>query len=184
MSDERDREEPRPEMKLKAVGRVNSSIKDPMLRADGRRLELQEDLEDARRQARRIAEMTAEIEVYPEMADLLDGIEGFSHLLVIYWAHLVPEEGRSLLKVHPVGRKEFPLTGIFATCSPARPNPLLVNAVRLLERKANILRVSGLEAVDGTPLLDIKPYVPMYFRVEEARLSDWMNRILRAFAEE
>ncbi len=176
-------EEPRIEMTLKAVGRVRSPIKDPILRADARSLELQEDLEDARRRARDIAETVAEIEVYPEMADLLDGIEDFSHLLVLYWAHLVPEEGRSLLKVHPIGRKEFPLTGIFATCSPARPNPVLANAVRLLERKANVLRVSGLEAVDGTPLVDIKPYVPMYFRVEDARLSDWMNRIIRELIE-
>ncbi len=177
------KEEPRIEMTLKAVGRVRSPIKDPILRANARSLELQEDLEDARRQSRDIAETVAEIEVYPEMADLLDGIEDFSHLLVLYWAHLVPEEGRSLLKVHPIGRKEFPLTGIFATCSPARPNPVLVNAVRLLERKANVLRVSGLEAVDGTPLVDIKPYVPMYFRVEDARLSDWMNRIIRELIE-
>ena len=176
-------EEPRIEMTLKAVGRVRSPIKDPILRADARSLELQEDLEDARRRARDIAETVAEIEVYPEMADLLDGIEDFSHLLVLYWAHLVPEEGRSLLKVHPIGRKEFPLTGIFATCSPARPNPVLATAVRLLERKANVLRVSGLEAVDGTPLVDIKPYVPMYFRVEDARLSDWMNRIIRELIE-
>jgi tRNA-Thr(GGU) m(6)t(6)A37 methyltransferase TsaA len=170
-------------MILKAVGRVRSPIKDPILRADGRSLELQQNMEDARRQARDIAKTVAEIEMYPEMADLLDGIEDFSHLLVLYWAHLVPEGGRSLLKVHPIGREEFPLTGVFATCSPARPNPVLVNAVRLLERKGNILRVSGLEAVDGTPLVDVKPYVPMYFRVEDARLSDWMNRIIQEFAE-
>jgi tRNA-Thr(GGU) m(6)t(6)A37 methyltransferase TsaA len=170
-------------MNLKAVGRVRSALKDPILRADGRSLELQEGLESAREQARNITETVAEIEVYPEMADLLDGIEAFSHLLVLYWAHLVPEEGRSLLKVHPIGRKEFPLTGIFATCSPARSNPVLVNAVRLLEREGNVLRVSGLEAVDGTPLVDIKPYVPHYFKVDDARLSDWMNRILRELSQ-
>jgi tRNA-Thr(GGU) m(6)t(6)A37 methyltransferase TsaA len=183
VSEEQTKEEPRLEMILKAVGWVRSTIKDPILRADDRSLELQAELEDARRQAQSVAKTIAEIEVYPEMAGLLDGIEDFSHLLVLYWAHLVPEGGRSLLRVYPIGRKEFPLTGIFATCSPARPNPVLVNAVRLLERKGNILQVSGLEAVDGTPLLDIKPYVPMYFRVDEARLSDWMNRIMQEFEE-
>ena len=183
MPEERGQEEPQIEITLKAVGRVRSPIKDPILRADDRCLELQGSLEDARRRARDTADMVSEIEVYPEVADLLDGIEDFSHLLVLYWAHLVPEEGRSLLKVHPIGRKEFPLKGIFATCSPARPNPVLVNAVRLLERNANVLRVSGLEAVDGTPLLDIKPYLPGYFKVEDPSLPDWMNRIVRELAE-
>jgi tRNA-Thr(GGU) m(6)t(6)A37 methyltransferase TsaA len=184
MSEDQSRQQLRPEMSLKSVGWVRSAVKEPMLRADGRSLELREALEVARRRARSIRETVSEIEVYPGMADLLSGIEDFSHLLVLYWAHLVPEEGRSLLKVHPIGRREFPLTGVFATCSPARPNPVLVNAVRLLERRENVLRVSGLEAVDGTPLVDIKPYVPMYFRVEDARLSDWMNQIIREFAEE
>ena len=179
MPEERNQEEPGIEMTLKAVGRVRSPIKDPILRADDRCLELQGSLEDARRRARDTADTVSEIEVYPEVADLLDGIEDFSHLLVLYWAHLVPEEGRSLLKVHPIGRKEFPLKGVFATCSPARPNPVLVNAVRLLERNANVLSVSGLEAVDGTPLLDIKPYLPRYFKVEDPSLPDWMSRIGR-----
>ena len=183
MPEERNQEEPGIEMTLKAVGRVRSPIKDPILRADDRCLELQGSLEDARRRARDTADTVSEIEVYPEVADLLDGVEDFSHLLVLYWAHLVPEEGRSLLKVHPIGRKEFPLKGVFATCSPARPNPVLVNAVRLLERNANVLRVSGLEAVDGTPLLDIKPYLPRYFKVEDPTLPDWMNRIVRELTE-
>lgn len=184
MSEDRRRQQPRAEMTLRAVGWVRSAVKEPILRADGRSLELREGLDNARRKARSIRDTVSEIEVNPEMADLLHGIEEFSHLLVLYWAHLVPEEGRSLLKVHPIGRKEFPLTGVFATCSPARPNPVLVNAVRLLERRENVLLVSGLEAVDGTPLVDIKPYVPMYFRVEDARLSEWMNRIIREFGEE
>ena len=183
MSEEPTEEEPRIKMTLRPVGRVRSPIKDPILRADARSLELQEELEDARRLAQDTADTVAEIEVYPEMADLLEGIEDFSHLLVLYWAHLIPEAARSLLRVHPIGRKEFPLKGIYATCSPARPNPVLVNAVRLLERSANILRVSGLEAVDGTPLVDIKPYVPLYFKVEDPCLPDWMNRILRELAE-
>jgi tRNA (Thr-GGU) A37 N-methylase len=85
--------------------------------------------------------------------------------------------------VHPIGREEFPLKGIYATCSPARPNPVLVNAVLLLERNANVLRISGLEAVDGTPLVDIKPYVPVYFKVEDPWLPDWMDRIVRELAE-
>jgi hypothetical protein len=60
---------------------------------------------------------------------------------------------------------------------------VLVNAVRLLEREGNVLWVSGLEAVDGTPLVDIKPYVPLYFKVEDPCLPDWMKRIIRELAE-
>jgi len=178
-------EDPGADMTLAAVGVVRSPLQEPILRADHRGITLQGvDLEQLRRHARETAETVSEIEILPGWEELVDGIEGFSHLLVITWAHLVPREGRALRKVHPMGRQELPLTGIFATCSPARPNPLLVNAVELLERRGNVLRVKGLEAVDGTPLVDIKPYVPTYYKVESPRLADWMQEIVRRFVQD
>ena len=88
------------------------------------------------------------------------------------------------MKIHPMGRSELPLKGIFATCSPARPNPVLINAVELLQRNGNVLRAKGLEAVNGTPLLDIKPYAPMYFRVDAPRLPEWMTSLVQEITED
>jgi len=97
------------------------------------------------------------IAVEEEFAEALDGIEAFSHVAVLFWFHL--SEKPSSLRVHPRGDSENPLRGIFATCSPVRPNPIGMTVVRLLERRDNELRVRGLDAIDGTPVLDIKPYI-------------------------
>ncbi|MDY6827508.1 MAG: tRNA (N6-threonylcarbamoyladenosine(37)-N6)-methyltransferase TrmO [Bacillota bacterium] len=125
------------------------------------------------------ARYPTEVVIDPEYNNCLDGIEGFSHLLVLYWAHLVSHEGRLLLKVHPMERKDLPLTGIFATCSPARPNPICAIVVRLLKREGDILKVQGFDAVDGSPILDLKPYNPGYYPIDEIRVADWIEQIYR-----
>jgi tRNA-Thr(GGU) m(6)t(6)A37 methyltransferase TsaA len=164
------------EMNLRPVGFIRSSIAGPSLvaGADG--------LEQRSRYTERLGQ-TSEIIIDSELEGILDGIEGFSHLLVLYWAHCVPPEGRKLLKGHPMGRKEMPLTGIFATCSPARPNPILVTGVRLIERKGDVLVVEGLDAVDGSPVVDIKPYVSGYYLFENTVRPEWMMQIEMEFAE-
>jgi tRNA-Thr(GGU) m(6)t(6)A37 methyltransferase TsaA len=126
--------------------------------------------------------VVSEIVIDEALTGILDGIEEFSHILVLYWAHRVPEEGRSILKAHPMGRKDLPLVGIFATCSPARPNPICGIVVRLLERTDNLLRVQGLDAVDGSPVIDIKPYNPSYYPVGEVRIPRWLEQIHRELA--
>jgi tRNA-Thr(GGU) m(6)t(6)A37 methyltransferase TsaA len=126
--------------------------------------------------------LVSEIWIDESLTGILDGIEEFSHILVLYWAHRVPEEGRSIIKAHPMGRKDLPLVGIFATCSPARPNPLCGIVVRLLERKGNLLRVQGLDAIDGSPVVDIKPYNPSYYPVGEVRIPPWLEQLCRELA--
>ena len=118
----------------------------------------------------------AELVIDTQLGGILDGIEGFSHLLVLYWAHLIPPEERSRTKVHPMGRKDLPPRGIFATRSPARPNPLCLTPVRLLARRENTLLVEGLDALDGSPLVDIKPYVPESRPADDVKLPDWWHR--------
>lgn len=164
------------EMNLKSVGFIRSGISGPSLvaGADG--------LEQRSRYTERLGQ-TSEVVIDSALEGILDGIEGFSHLLVLYWAHCVSPEGRKLLKGHPMGRKEMPLTGIFATCSPARPNPVLVTGVRLVERKGHVLVVEGLDAVDGSPVVDIKPYVAGYYLFENTARPEWMMQIEREFAE-
>ena len=122
----------------------------------------------------------SEIVVNEELEDILDGIEEYSHLNIYFWPHQVPAERRSTLKVHPLGNPQFPLVGVFATRSPVRPNPILETTVRLIERKGNILKVSGLDALDGSPLLDIKPYNPDP-NTGEIQVPGWMKQVRKQF---
>jgi tRNA-Thr(GGU) m(6)t(6)A37 methyltransferase TsaA len=166
-----------PQMQLKPVGVVRSEIKTPMLHAGEAGIELSERMEKARENHQKVMNAVCELIIFPQWEDLLEGIEGFSHIFVLYWPHLIDPERRNLKRVHPMGRKDLPIQGIFATCSPARPNPVLVAAVPLLERLGNILKVRGLDAVDGSPILDIKPYVQPYCGANHTTVPAWMEQI-------
>lgn len=95
------------------------------------------------------------IEIQPEYIEGLDDLEGFSHLILIYHFHL--SVGYSL-KVKPFMHDHF--CGVFATRTPKRPNPIGMSIVRLVKVQGARIHVKGLDIVDGTPLLDIKPYIP------------------------
>ncbi|OGO50243.1 MAG: tRNA (N6-threonylcarbamoyladenosine(37)-N6)-methyltransferase TrmO [Chloroflexi bacterium RBG_16_68_14] len=114
--------------------------------------------------------------VREDLTAALDGIEAYSHIIVVFFCHLVPEEERTALHIHPRGDPRLPEQGVLATRSQRRPSALGVAVVPLLRRRRNILRVVGLDAIDGTPVLDIKPYLPMYDSVPEARVPDWVLR--------
>ncbi len=169
--------ETREELVIKPVGFVRSEIKEPSLVARKDGIELRGGLDQMMNEAREARNLISELVIDSRLDGILDGIEDFSHILVLYWPHLIPPAARRVKKVHPMGRKDLPLVGVFCTCSPARPNPVLVTAVRLLEREDNVLRVSGLEALDGSPIIDIKPYVPSYYSADEVTLSNWMMEI-------
>lgn len=118
--------------------------------------------------------ITSKVVVAPHLVEALDGIDGFSHIVIIFYLHKVNEDRRCLLKVHPENREELPLVGVFATRSPVRPNPIGVTVVKLLERRENVLKVLGLDAYDSTPVLDIKPYLRRGGLIEEATMPDWL----------
>jgi len=101
------------------------------------------------------SEEISRIEVFKEFEEGLKDIEGFSHIIVIYWFH--KSQGYHLLVKTPWDDR---LHGLFTTRSPHRPCPLGLTVVELVAREKNILKVKGLDAVDGTPLLDIKPCIP------------------------
>lgn len=94
------------------------------------------------------------LDVGPAFAEALDGLGEGDDLIVITWLH---QADRGVLKVHPQGNQRLPLTGIFATRSPDRPNPLGLHRVTLRAIAGNRLQVGPLEAIDGTPVVDIKP---------------------------
>lgn len=96
------------------------------------------------------------IEVHEHLADALLGIEEQTHLLVLYWMHALKVEVRDLLQTHPRGDSTRPLRGVFALHSPMRPNPIGVTRVELEGVEGARLRVRGLDALDGSPIIDIK----------------------------
>jgi tRNA-Thr(GGU) m(6)t(6)A37 methyltransferase TsaA len=96
---------------------------------------------------------TGEIEIYPEYAAGLEGLEGFSHIIVLFHFH---KAGPARLEVRPPGQTKR--RGVFASRSPHRPNSLGFSVLKLLGRDGRVINVSGLDLIDGTPVLDIKPY--------------------------
>ena len=120
--------------------------------------------------------VVSEIVVNEDLKEALSRIEEFSHIIVLYWMHKVSPSRRLVMRVHPRGRQDLRLVGVLATRSPARPNPIGVSTVKLLERRDNVLKVMGLDAVDGTPVLDIKPYIPGYDSPAKAKTPDWVTK--------
>lgn len=118
----------------------------------------------------------SKIVLHKDLTEALDGIEDFSHLFVIFWMHKISKEDRRAMKVHPRGRRDLPLLGVFATRTPYRPNPIGLTLVELLEVEDNVVTVRGLDAFDGTPVLDIKPF-DYWDMVEEARVPRWWRRL-------
>jgi len=111
--------------------------------------------------------------VFKEFEEGLQDIEGFSHIIVIYWFH--KSQGYHLLVKTPWDDKPH---GVFATRSPHRPCPLGLTVSELLGREKNILKVKGLDAIDGTPVLDIKPYVPPLDESSSTKIG-WLEGKLR-----
>ena len=111
-----------------------------------------------------------------ELVEGLSGISGFSHLFVLFYLNQVTLEQRKTLKVHPRGRQDMPLTGVFAARTMLRPNPIGLTLVELLKVDGNVLTVRGLDAYDGTPVLDIKPY-DFWDMAENAKVPDWWKKL-------
>ncbi|MCH7511795.1 MAG: tRNA (N6-threonylcarbamoyladenosine(37)-N6)-methyltransferase TrmO [Chloroflexi bacterium] len=109
-----------------------------------------------------------------ELMEALDGIEAYSHVIVVFYCHKVPDGERTDGHIHPRGDSSLPEQGVLATRSQRRPTALGVAVVPLLRRRRNILRVTGLDAIDGTPVVDVKPYLPYYDSVAEATVPEWV----------
>jgi tRNA-Thr(GGU) m(6)t(6)A37 methyltransferase TsaA len=127
---------------VRPIGVVRSALKDPA---------------DAPKQGA-LTEQEAEIVVDPLFLPALEGLDrGKGKIIAICWMHLA-DRGR--LKVHPRDRETSPERGVFSTRSPHRPNPVSLHTVTLLSIEGNVLRVRGMDAIDGTPVVDIKTHSP------------------------
>ena len=147
---------PREPVSVRPIGVVRNGVKEP--RMDG------------------WASVRSDVILRDELTDALDGIEGYSHVIVVFAFDRVPEsEQRQRVRLR--GDPALPEQGVLATRSQVRPSPLGMSVVRLLRRRRNIIRVEGLDAIDGTPVLDIKPYYPNYDAVPDAGVPEWARQL-------
>jgi tRNA-Thr(GGU) m(6)t(6)A37 methyltransferase TsaA len=120
-------------------------------------------------------EDTSEIILYPEHAAGLEGLNGYTHIIVLFWVH---KAGEWKLPKH---HHKPPQVKVFATRMPARPNPIGLSVVELINfsPENGAVLVKGLDALDGTPILDIKPYIAGFDSYPEATLPEWVEKHLR-----
>ncbi|MGD8251725.1 MAG: tRNA (N6-threonylcarbamoyladenosine(37)-N6)-methyltransferase TrmO [Desulfobacterales bacterium] len=115
------------------------------------------------------------IEIMPDYRDAMDGLDGFSHINVLFWFHENDHpEGRSVLKVHPRKDPNNPLTGVFATHSPLRPNLIGITLCRIQAIDGTRIEVDAIDAREGTPVIDIKCFIPTSRPLKSLRLPEWV----------
>jgi len=116
------------------------------------------------------------LEVNPQYQDAFLGLEQFSHIDVFYWLHENDNTaGRAVLRVHPRGDRANPLTGVFATRSPLRPNPIAVSRCRVMAIKGSNITIDAIDARHGSPLIDIKAHIPDSDDDEDILIPEWVE---------
>jgi len=126
-------------------------------------------------------QVIAEIQLHDLLAPGLTGIDQFSHLVVIFFMHQYSFTPAADLVRRPQERDDMPAVGIFAQRAKHRPNPIGITAVELIELCGPVLVVKGLDAIDGTPVLDIKPYVPAFDSRPTAVVPRWIERLMEKY---
>lgn len=120
-------------------------------------------------------EVMAKIIIKNELEEALEGIEDFTHIIVIYWTHKL--SGIPFpLKVHPRNDPNITIRGVFSTRSPIRPNCIGLTVVKLENRKNNVLKVRGLDAFNGTPVLDLKPNIKISDCIPESEAPAFVKK--------
>ena len=127
------------------------------------------------------ASVESRIVLEPEYRPGLRGLGDFSHVVVVAWLHLAAFDPARHLVRRPRGLAEMPELGIFAQRAKDRPNPLGITVVRLVAVDETGLSVRGLDAIDGTPIVDLKPYFPEFDSAADARVPPWVPRLMRGY---
>ena len=148
-------------MNIELIGVVKSPVKDPI--------------------DENWAQVIAEIQLIDVLAPGLTGIEQFSHLVIVFFMHRYTFGPAADLVRRPQERVDMPEVGIFAQRAKHRPNPIGITAVELIEVRGPVLVVKGLDAIDGTPVLDIKPYVPAFDSRPTAVVPSWIKRLMENY---
>ncbi len=123
------------------------------------------------------ADVVSEIIINPQYKEGLNGLQDYSHIIVIYWMN--EAEGNVRLRHRPQGNPDVPELGIFATRCQWRPNCVGITTVPLISIDGNIVRVKGLDVIDNTPIIDIKPYLPDYDNPDGAtKVPQWTRKLV------
>jgi tRNA (adenine37-N6)-methyltransferase len=122
----------------------------------------------------------SEIELNEEYNGALKGLEDFSHAILVTYLHQAKFDKEKHILRRPRNLDSMPLVGILSQRAKNRPNPIGITSVEIIERKDNILIVKGLDAIDGTPVLDIKPYYEQYDN-KESSMPEWVNRLMNGY---
>jgi tRNA-Thr(GGU) m(6)t(6)A37 methyltransferase TsaA len=146
---------------LRPIGRVHSPVSEPV------------DLDWGRVESRIVLE--------PEYCAGLRGLDGFSHVLVVAFLHGAAFEASRHLLRRPRGRADLPEVGIFAQRAKDRPNPIGISVVPLVAVEPDGIAVRGLDAIDGTPVLDVKPHFPAFDAPEGAFVPDWVAHLMAGY---
>lgn len=120
----------------------------------------------------------SEIVLDEALSQGLTGLRDFSHVLVVCFLDKAHFDMERHLVRRPQGRDDMPMVGIFAQRAKDRPNPIGITACELVDVSGNIVTVKGLDAIDGTPVLDLKPYFPVYDCREDAAIPEWVPRLM------
>ncbi len=141
------------DIRIVPIGYVGTNLKEEQIRGNRRNV-------------------VSKIEILKKFEKGLLGIDDYSHLMVLFWMHEAPAEERRKMTVQPWNDTSLSRVGVFAIRRRARPNPIGLAVVELIERKGNVLKVKGLDALDGTPVIDIKSY-DYQDRPESIRVPKW-----------
>jgi len=125
--------------------------------------------------------MEATIEIKDEFVDGLKDLDGFNFIYLIYYFHKIKEHK---LQVLPFNEKTGTKRGVFSTRTPMHPNSLGLSVVELVGVKGNIVTIKGVDILDGTPLIDIKPYIENFDKVDLVPTSGWMKASLEEVSKE
>ncbi len=146
---------------LKIIGHVESSVKEQTDEQWG--------------------QVESRVVLHPDYHAGLRGIEQFSHALIVTYLHEARFEPARHLVRRPRGLDSMPEVGIFAQRAKDRPNPLGITAVSIVGVEPGVLVVRGLDAIEGTPVIDVKPYYPAYDRVMSASVPEWVDRLMKDY---
>ncbi len=149
------------EIKLKPIGYVSSSVTERMDENWG--------------------EITSRIILQPEYTGALSGLENFSHAIIVTYLHQAHYEKEKHLRRRPKGLDSMPKVGILSQRAKNRPNPIGVTAVKIMSVGNDCLEVKGLDAINDTPILDIKPYYPQYDRIDSPSVPEWVDRLMENY---
>jgi tRNA-Thr(GGU) m(6)t(6)A37 methyltransferase TsaA len=149
------------EIKLKPIGFVSSSVTEQTDENWGK--------------------IISRILLQPEYAGALSGLEDFSHAIIITYLHQAKYEKEKHLQRRPRGVESMPKVGIFSQRAKDRPNPIGVTTVKIITVGEGYIEVQGLDAINGTPILDIKPYYPHYDKIDLPKIPEWVNRLMEKY---